>query len=121
MTPEQYERVGELFHAAMELAPEARPDFLLRACAGDDELRREVESLLQAREHSGGFISGRVSGVVAEMAARQKKPSPTPSLIGQSLSHYKVLSLLGAGGMSEVYLAEDTQLDRRVAIKLLPT
>ncbi len=116
MTPEQYRRVGELYHAAMELAPEARVDFLAGACGGDDELRREVESLLQARQQADGFITGKVAGVVAEMAAQQQNLS----LVGRSISHYQVLSLLGAGGMGEVYLAQDTSLGRKVALKLLP-
>src|SRR5262249_14908273 len=103
MTSEQYRRVGELYHAAMELAPEARPDCLAGACGDDDELRREVESLLQARRQADGFITGNVAGVVAQIAARQQNPS----LVGRSFGHYQALSLIGAGGMGQVYLAED--------------
>src|SRR2546428_11760102 len=140
MSSEQYERGGELYHAALELAPEARADFLVEACGGEEELRREVESLLQAREQADGFIAGKVAGVVAEMAAQAETvigmaaPAETvigegaemadeqqnPSLVGQSVSHYQVLSLLGVGGMGEGYLAQDTRLGRKVALKLLP-
>jgi serine/threonine protein kinase/TolB-like protein/Tfp pilus assembly protein PilF len=116
MSSERYQRVGEIFHAALGLAPEARPNFLDEACGGEEELRREVESLLQAREEADGFIAGRVAGVVAEMATLQQ----SPSLLGHRISHYQVLSLLGAGGMGEVYLADDTSLRRKVALKLLP-
>jgi eukaryotic-like serine/threonine-protein kinase len=121
MTPELHRRIGELYHGALELAPEARPDFLFRACAGDDELRREVESLLRANEESDNFISAEIAGVAAEMAEQQQNPSLAPELIGQSISNYQVLSLLGKGGMSEVYLAEDIRLGRKVALKLLPS
>src|SRR5262245_5334786 len=116
MTPEQYRLVGELYHAALDLAPEAREEFLAGACGDDDELRREVESLLRARGQADGFVAGKVAGVVAEMAAQQQ----TPSLAGRSLSHYQMLSLIGVGGMGEVYLAQDTNLGRKVALKLLP-
>ncbi|HEV2665411.1 MAG TPA: serine/threonine protein kinase, partial [Blastocatellia bacterium] len=114
MTPEQYRRVGELYHAAMELAPEARVDFLAEACGGDATLRREVESLLKTREPADGFIAGKVAGVAADLAAQQQNPS----LAGRSLSHYQILSLIGVGGMGEVYLAQDTSLGRKVALKL---
>src|SRR5262245_6215797 len=116
MTPEQYKKVGELYHAAMELAPKARLDFLAGACGADDVLRREVESLLSAREQAAGFITENVAGVVAEMAVQQQNAP----LADRSFGHYRTLSRIGAGGMGVVYLAEDTRLRRKVALKLLP-
>jgi serine/threonine-protein kinase len=116
MTPEQYRRVGELYHSALELAPAACADFLAEACGDDEELRREVESLLRAHRQADGFIAGQMAGAVAELATQPQ----TSSLVGQSIGHYQVLSLLGAGGMGEVWLAEDTSLGRKAALKLLP-
>src|SRR5262245_4766176 len=116
MKPERYQQVGQLYHAALEHETDERASFLDGACGDDDELRREVESLLRAREQADDFIAGKVAGVVSEMAAQQQNPS----LIGHNISHYQVLSLLGAGGMGEIYLAQDTNLGRKVALKLLP-
>src|SRR6266540_1837337 len=116
MNPDRWRQIGRLYHTALELEPATRVAFLDETCGDDYELRREVESLLQAHEQADGFIAGKVAGVVAEMAAQQR----TTSGVGRSLGHYQTLSLIGAGGMGEVYLAEDTRLGRKVALKLLP-
>src|SRR5215475_13788307 len=116
MNPDRWRQIGHLYHTALELEPAAHAAFLDKACDGDDELRREVESLLHAHEQADGFIDGKVAGVVAEMAARQQ----ATSFVGRSLGHYQTLSLIGAGGMGEVYMAEDMRLGRKVALKLLP-
>jgi serine/threonine protein kinase len=116
MNPDRWRQIGQLYHTALEFEVEARATFLEGACGGDDELRREVESLLRAHEQAGDFITRKVAGVVAEMIAEKQ----TTSLVGRSLGHYQALSLIGAGGMGEVYMAEDTRLGRKVALKLLP-
>ena len=59
MTPERYQQIGEIYHAALELAAEDRDPFLARACAGDEELRREVESLIVSHEQASNFIDSR--------------------------------------------------------------
>ncbi|MCM3869604.1 MAG: protein kinase [Pyrinomonadaceae bacterium] len=116
MTPARWQHIDELFHAASELAPEDRAHFLREACSGDDSLRVEVESLISAHEQSTEFLD-----VAAyEIADVRLGHVPAMLAVGQSINHYKILGTLGVGGMSEVYLAQDTKLDRRVALKILP-
>jgi eukaryotic-like serine/threonine-protein kinase len=116
MTPESHRKISDLYHSASELATAERSAFLDEACGGDEALRREVQSLLAARDKAGDYFAAPAMDVAAGLLAEENYPS----LAGQSLSHYQVLSLIGAGGMGEVYLAEDTRLRRKVALKLLP-
>ena len=118
MTPERWEQVGKLYQAALKLPPEARASFLNEACCNDKALRRELESLIAAEGKAGSFLAAGAMNDAAKMIAKDKKKSFP--LIGQELGHCRVLSLLGAGGMGEVYLAEDTRLKRRVTVKVLP-
>ena len=114
MTPERYEQIHQLFHAALEREPSDRAAFLAEAC-GDDELRREVGSLIASHEQADNFIEQPPDDVAAGWQAA------ITSLPESSFAHYRVFSLLGKGGMGEVWLAEDTQLGRKVAVKLLTT
>src|SRR5215471_6384890 len=117
MTPEQWEQVGRLFHAAAALGPEERSSFLDQACGQDEALRREVQSLLDLEGPAGGFLGGGAMEDVARVLVEEK----APSLIGQKLGRYELLSLIGAGGMGEVYRARDLALKREVAVKVLPS
>jgi len=110
---ERWKAVERLYHEAAERPRDERAAFLRSACAGDDALRGEVESLLA--QEGGPFLEEPALDLVARHKARE-----TPSLIGRRLGSYEVLSLIGAGGMGEVYRARDTTLGREVALKLLP-
>lgn len=116
MTPERYRQIGELYQAALDLSPERRGDYLRKACEGDEELHGEVTRLLAGNEEVGSFLSAPAFAVAAQALAGEK----AQAFIGRQLGRFEILSLLGAGGMGEVYLARDAQLGRRVALKLLP-
>src|SRR5215467_10626017 len=120
MDANQWGQIKEIYDRAIDLSNEERESFLAEACADDADLRREVESLLAAHEDAGTFLQSPAVEVAAWDIVADEVTSPAPQLIGRELANYKIISLLGRGGMGEVYLAKDKRLRRKVALKLLP-
>jgi serine/threonine protein kinase/predicted esterase len=117
MTPEKLQQIKDLFAAALEVPTNERAAFVAQACADDAEMQREVESLLSFEAQADDFIEKPALAVAAELMAEDN----ATSLAGKQITQYQVTKLLGAGGMGEVYLAEDSSLGRKVALKLLPS
>ncbi len=117
MTPERYGQIDQIFQAALALEPDQRAAYLDEVCSGDETLRTEVESLITSDRAGLSFIDE----PAFEMAARLLATDEPALAAGDRIDRYDVLSLLGSGGMGEVYLAHDEKLDRKIALKLLPS
>ena len=115
MTPDRWNQISQLCHAALALDEQERRQFLVTVCEGDDGLRQEVESLLAASASAERFLDR-----PAIAGAQLANDSVTSAVIGRRLGVYEVQSLVGVGGMGEVYRAYDTKLGRAVAVKILP-
>src|SRR5437868_5478508 len=115
MNAERWQKIKGLFDAAVELDAKKRAKFLAKACACDDELRAEIEKMIDSSEGSESFLESPAAAAVADLILdSDAKLSP-----GQTIAHYEIEKQIGVGGMGEVYLAKDKRLDRSVAVKVL--
>ena len=116
MKTERWQQINDLFQSAAERAPDERAAFLDEACHGDERLCHDVKLLIASYERTENFIEAPAFEEAPELLTNDR----AGALVGELVGHYRIESLIGVGGMGEVYLARDELLGRKVALKFLP-
>ena len=116
MKQERWQEIKRIYNSALELESSRREEFVRQACGGDFSIQEEVESLLARQVKAEEFLDVPAINATARAFADQERGR---SLVGRTLSHYRVIEKIGQGGMGEVFLADDVSLGRKVAIERL--
>lgn len=117
MNKARFTKLEDIYRAVLGQSPKNRAQFIIDSCGDDNDLRREIESLLSYDELDSQFLDSSPEMLIAEAFANGNEK---PDLVKREISHYRIERLIGEGGMGKVYLAEDIKLNRRVALKVLP-